>query len=217
MTHLRRRAALAVQGLACAFLLLFSAPAQALSTDDATRFVTKLVDTAVNDVIGAPLPQAQKEERFRKLFVEAADIPGIAAFVIGREWRSATPEQKTRFIDLFEDVSILTWISHLEEYKNVKIEVTGAYADKSDVFVESQVAATDGKPIPIVWRVQERPGSRIKLIDVVIEANSMLINTRKQYASVMKRDGGLAGLMASLEKMRADLRSGKTPEPLPKQ
>jgi len=212
MIDLRRRAALAAQGLVCLALLLFSSPAQALSTDEASRFVGKLVDSAVNDVIGADIPHAQKEERFRKLFVEAADIPGIAAFVVGREWRAAPPDQKAKFIDLFEDVSILTWISHLDEYKNVKIQVTGAYADKSDVFVESQVAVTDGKPIPIVWRVQARPGNQIKLIDVVIEANSMLINTRKQYASVMKREGGLAGLMASLEKMRADLRAGKAPQ-----
>jgi len=63
--------------------------------------------------------------------------------------------------------------------------------------------------------VQERKGGELKLIDVVIEANSMLINTRKQYASVMRRDGGLNGLMTALAKMRDDLRAGKQPAPLP--
>ena len=50
---------------------------------------------------------------------------------------------------------------------------------------------------------------------MVIEANSMLINTRKQYASVMRREGGLDGLMKSLAAMRDDLRAGKEPKPLP--
>ena len=208
------------KGAACVLLLLLMSapkPAAAETGDRAVAFITRLVDRAVNDVIGANIPQPQKEERFRQLFVEAADIPGIAAFVIGREWRTVTPDQKKAFVELFEDVSTLTWISHLDEYKDVKIQVSGSYADKADIFVESAVAAREGKPIPIVWRVQERDGGTLKLIDVVIEANSMLINTRKQYASVMKRDGGLDGLMATLERMRADLRDGKKPAPVPQQ
>lgn len=209
-----RRGALALRGAALALLLVLPGTAQAADTEAATRFVTKLVDTAINDVIGAQISHREREERFRELFVEAADIPAIAAFVVGREWRGASEKQKQEFVGLFQDVSILTWISHLDEYKDVRVEVTGAYQDKSDVFVESQVR-TQGKPIPIVWRVQERQGGQLKLIDVVIEANSMLINTRKQYASVMRRDGGFDGLVRALTRMRDDLRAGKEPQPLP--
>jgi phospholipid transport system substrate-binding protein len=217
MLHAFRRASLALRGAAAALVLVFAvtpAPAHAASTDEATAFVTKLVDSAINEVIGAKISNREREERFRKLFVEAADIPSIASFVVGREWRGASDQQKKDFIQLFEDVSILTWISHLDEYKDVRIKITGAYADKSDIFVESQAHTSDGKPIPIVWRVQERKG-KLQLIDVVIEANSMLINTRKQYASVMRREGGLDGLMKSLATMRDDLRAGKEPKPLP--
>ncbi|SBW00137.1 putative ABC-type transport system involved in resistance to organic solvents, auxiliary component [uncultured Alphaproteobacteria bacterium] len=210
-----RRAAPALRSAALALLLLVPGAAHAAPTEQATKFVAKLVDTAINDVIGAQISDAQREERFRELFVEAADIPGIAAFVVGREWRGASEAKKKEFIQLFEDVSILTWISHLDEYSDVRIQVTGAYQDKSDVFVESQVQTSSGKPIPIVWRVQERQGGQLKLIDVVIEANSMLINTRKQYASVMRREGGLDGLMTALSRMRDDLRAGKQPAPLP--
>lgn len=211
-----RRAAPALRSAALALLLLAPGAAHAAPTEQATKFVSQLVDTAINDVIGAQISDAQREERSRELFVEAADIPGIAAFVVGREWRGASEAKKKEFIQLFEDVSILTWISHLDEYNDVRIQVTGAYQDKSDVFVESQAQTTGtGKPIPIVWRVQERQGGQLKLIDVVIEANSMLINTRKQYASVMRREGGLDGLMKALARMRDDLRAGKQPAPLP--
>lgn len=214
MLHAFRRVAFAMRGAALAIFLALPGAAHAASPDDATKFVTRLVDTAINDVIGAQISHGEREERFRRLFVEAADIPGIAAFVVGREWRGASEAQKEEFVSLFEDVSILTWISHLDEYKDVRVEVTGAYQDKSDIFVESQVR-TSGKPIAIVWRVQQRQNGQLKLIDVVIEANSMLINTRKQYASVMRRDGGLAGLTKALERMRDDLRAGKEPAPLP--
>lgn len=215
MTDAFRRTCLAVRGAVLALLLLMPSAANAATVQEATTFVTKLVNTAINDVIGAKISTAEREERFRKLFVQAADIPGIAAFVVGREWRGASASQKQEFVQLFEDVSILTWISHLDEYQGVHVDVTGGYQDKSDFFVESQVKTQDGKPIPIVWRVQERKGGELKLIDVVIEANSMLINTRKQYASVMRRDGGLNGLMTALAKMRDDLRAGKQPAPLP--
>lgn len=218
MLYAFRRATLALRGAAAAIVLVLAtmaaAPAHAAPTDEATAFVTRLVDSAINDVIGAKISNREREERFRKLFVEAADIPSIAAFVVGREWRGASDQKKKDFIQLFEDVSILTWISHLDEYKDVRIKITGAYADKSDIFVESQAHTADGKPIPIVWRVQTRNG-KLQLIDVVIEANSMLINTRKQYASVMRRDGGLDGLMKSLATMRDDLRAGREPKPLP--
>jgi len=201
-----------LMGLGAAILCLAfgPAPAGAATPDDASAFVGKLVDKAINSVIGADMPRDQKAQRFREMFVDSADIPGICAFVVGREWRAASPQQKAEFTNLFEEVSILTWISHLDEYRDVKVEITGAYADKADLFVESQAKTKDGKPIPIVWRLQERGAKGLKLIDVVIEANSMLINTRKQYAAVMQRDGGLPGLMAALQKMRTEL---NTPSP----
>jgi hypothetical protein len=118
----RRRGAFSAPCLFCSP----QPPPAAAGTDEATKFISSLVDRAINDVIGADIPQGQKEERFRRIVVEAADIPGIAAFVIGREWRSATPEQKQSFVELFQDVSILTWIPYLEEYKDMKIAVTGA-------------------------------------------------------------------------------------------
>jgi len=198
----------------CALALLFcTMPGTAKaspSEDTATVFITKLVDEAVNNVIGGKLTQDQKEERFRQLFVEAADIPKIASFVVGREWRRLKPDEKNQFIELLEDVSVLTWISHLEEYKGLKIKITGAYTDRSDVFVESGIALASGSPIPIVWRVQKHKDGHLKLIDIIIEANSMLINTRKQYASVMKREGGISGLIASLKNMRATLRNERS-------
>ncbi len=211
--HLNRAASLVRLGVCTLIILLGVAhlPAHADAPDkkDAQAFVAKLVDEAVNSVIGADISLEEKEKRFHDMFVEAADIPAIAAFVVGREWRTASEDQRKHFVKLFEDVSVLTWLSHLDEYRGLRIEITDAYVDRRDVFVESKINLADGKPVSIVWRVQNRKDG-LKMIDIAIESNSMLINTRKQYASVMKREGGLQGLITSLEKMRSNLRTAKT-------
>ena len=51
--------------------------------------------------------------RFRELFRQDFDVPGIARFVLGRYWRIATPAQQQEFLRLFTRYIVLAYSARL--------------------------------------------------------------------------------------------------------
>jgi ABC-type transporter MlaC component len=60
---------------------------------DARAFVANLGNQAIQ-VLGPSVTPAQRVARFRQLFQNDFDVPGIGQFVLGRYWRTATPEEQ---------------------------------------------------------------------------------------------------------------------------
>ncbi len=45
----------------------------------------------------------QREQQFRQILAQNFDVPFIGRFVLGRSWRTATPQQQADYLALFED------------------------------------------------------------------------------------------------------------------
>src|ERR1700741_650519 len=87
------------------FVLIASASVAAPPTvnpADAVAFMNQLWGRAV-EVLNKKTDLAVREARVRELFHEDFDLPGIARFVLGRYWRTASPEEQQEFIKLFEN------------------------------------------------------------------------------------------------------------------
>src|ERR1700709_944851 len=98
---LTRRALLAFSAATAALLAIGpSAWAQ-----DATGFVVSL-GNAMAGVVNGPGSLEDKKRRLTPLIEQSVDIDGIARFCLGRFWRTATPEQQSRFVQLFHAVLI---------------------------------------------------------------------------------------------------------------
>ena len=63
--------------------------------------------------------------------------------------------------------------------------------------VASTYIDSQGREVKADWRLLERNG-RYKVFDVVVEGVSMAITLRSEYASVIKQQGGLPGLVVLL-------------------
>ena len=55
------------------------------------------------EVLGKGASQPERVARFRELLREDFDVPGIGRFVLGRYWNTATEEQRTEYLKLFEN------------------------------------------------------------------------------------------------------------------
>ena len=60
----------------------------------AQKFVEKVTSDGIEQIINANVSQAEKDKRFEKLFNSALDLDFIGKFVLGRNWRTATPAQQ---------------------------------------------------------------------------------------------------------------------------
>ena len=99
------------------------APAQASNPQD---FVQNMGDKAFASLSEEGLSQDQRTERFRGLLNESFDLPRIARFTLGRYWRTATDEEKTEFIALFEKFVIQAYSNRFQDMSGQKLNVINA-------------------------------------------------------------------------------------------
>jgi phospholipid transport system substrate-binding protein len=174
---------------------------------DPKAFVEKFSQVGISEILGAQASQKEKTERFRTLFKDYFDIPSIGNFVLGRSARTASPEEKSKFNPLFEDVIVYTWSRRFGEYKGQTLKVNDHAPDGDDgAVVNSTIVGNEGGNFAVQWRLRKRADG-YRIVDVIIEGVSMAITYRQEYATIIQQNGGVGGLIAQMEKQVADLKA----------
>jgi phospholipid transport system substrate-binding protein len=184
-----------------AFILMagiLAAHPPAAAAADPTTLINNLGSQALA-VLGKGTNESQRVTRFRELLREDFDLPGIARFVLGRYWNTATEEQRAEFVKLFENYVALAYATRLAEYAGEQFKVTGSRPDGEGAIVSSQILRPAGAaPIKVDWRLTGRNGN-YKISDVSVDGISMAVTQRSEFASVIQHSGGqLQGLIAML-------------------
>ena len=179
----------------------------AVDAAKAEAFVKGVTEDGIENIINANISQADKDKRFAKLFNSALDIQFIGQFVLGRYWRTATPEQRQEFIDAYRELNVQTWSKRFDEFKgrNFIFKGTDASNSANQIFVNSTVPMEQGEPAKVVWRVKQT-GNEFKIVDIIIENVSLAITARNEYTAFIKQSpDGVAGLIKNLqEKTKAN-------------
>lgn len=185
-----------------AVLFMFANPAAAeVDAAKAETFVKEVTAEGIEDIINANIPQAEKDQRFAKLFNRALDLDFIGQFVLGRNWRTATPAQRSEFIKVYRQLNVSTWSKRFDEFKGKQFIFKGTSPSNSagQIFVNSVVPMEQGEPAKVVWRVREKNG-QYKVVDIIIENVSLAITARNEYTAFIKNNpGGVDALIASLK------------------
>jgi len=176
--------------------------ARSVIAADASVFMNELWHHAV-EVLSKKLPQSERLTRFRELFHADFDGPGIARFVLGRYWRSASEQEQQEFLRLFEDYVVFVYGTRLSNFNGETFRVRSSRTDESGTVVSSDIVGPSGDaPIKVDWRLITDKGA-FKINDVVIEGISMLVTQRSEFASVIQRHGGQVGGLLTMMKERA--------------
>lgn len=188
-------------------LLLFSPCANAeVNSAGAENFVKNTTQEGIVEIINSNASQAERDARFEKLFNSALDVKFIGQFVLGRNWRSASVEQREKFIDVYRKLNVKTWSKRFDEFKGKEFIFKGTSPSSSDnqIFVNSVVPMENAQPASVVWRIKEKDG-KFKIVDIIIENVSLAITARNEYSAFIKKSpDGLNGLIADLEKKIAE-------------
>lgn len=183
-------------------MLFFTAAANAsVDAGQAESFIKKITQQGIEELINSDVSAAEKQQRFTKLFNEDLDLDFIGKFVLGRYWRTATPQQREEFISVYRKLNIQTWSERFNEFKGKHFEFTGTENSKSadQIFVNTQVPMQEGAPASVKWRVKDTNG-RMKVVDIIIENVSLAQTARSEYTSyIQKSPDGVAGLIKNLK------------------
>lgn len=156
----------------------------------AQQFIEKLGEDAISFLSNNELSTDAKAREFRRIMNASFDMKTIGRFVLGKNWRTATPEQQAEYQKLFNNMIVQVYTVRLDNYQGQEFEV-GSVRDvgKKDLLVTSHILPTDSPKVKVDWRVRKKNG-RYKIIDVLIEGVSMSLTQRSDFSSVIQRGGG---------------------------
>ncbi len=213
MRHRRPMQAL----LSSLLLLLLSATAAAQDTAHA------VVETTVRHIsrqIAERRPELTADRRELYTLIDRELLPKFdtdyaGRLVLGKSWRTATPEQRKRFVDAFYNFLLRSYSTAILKFDEDQVRFLPARVPPKDgrTVVETEMRMKDGSTVPVIYAMHATPDGW-KAYDVRIEGVSYVQNYRNQFnAEVAAR--GLDALIGRLERETVDIDAGrKDPERL---
>ncbi len=171
------------------------ASAFAADSDNATRLVKRLGETAFLLSADLSLTDAEKVSGFNQLFMDTFDVKMVSKLVLGRHWRRANDSQRQEYISVFGDFIVSSYANRINQLTEFRMEVTGSKAlNEKDTMVSSVFERANGQNTRVDWRVRCIKG-RDRIIDVVVEGVSMVLTQRSEFQSLISAGGGRLDLL----------------------
>jgi phospholipid transport system substrate-binding protein len=188
------------------------ARAEALAPDALIKQVSnEVIDTVKSD----KAIQAGDVNKIIAL-VDAKVMPNVnfqrmTASAVGRNWRTATPEQQKRLQEEFKILLVRTYAGALTEVKNqtVGLKPMRANADDNEVVVRTEIKGK-GEPIQLDYRM-EKLADGWKIYDVNVAGVWLVEQYKNNFAQEISTVGidGLITKLADKNKAAAATRNAK--------
>jgi len=153
------------------------------------------VETGVDKVIAKLSAAGFKDQakdvqisQLSELINEIFDFEELSRRTLGREWKKMNAGQQKEFVQLFRKLLQNVYADRLLAYSDQKIIFDKeTMLKKGSAEVQSYLQTSDGKKIPLFYRLTDKSGSW-KVYDVIIEGVSMVKNYRTQFREILAKD-----------------------------
>jgi phospholipid transport system substrate-binding protein len=154
---------------------------------DKNRAVYKADPSKLDDLVG-------------NVLLPYFDTDYAARLVLGQTWRTATPEQRKRFVDAFYHSLLRNYGAALVDFTGDRFIVLPYKGDANDTTatVRTEVKRSTGDKVPVNFSLRKTPEGW-KAWDVVIEGISYVKSFRTDFASEIQQKG-LDDVITRLEK-----------------
>lgn len=127
------------------------------------------------------------------------DFRAMSRTVLGRYWREANEDQRSRFSREFRDLLVRTYATALLKYNDEQIAYLPFRMSPEDrtATVKSEVRRKDGGPPIAIQYNFYRTNDAWKVYDVAIEGASLVSTYQSTFAARVQKEG-LDALIASL-------------------
>ena len=127
------------------------------------------------------------------------DFAHMTRLAVGKDWKSASADQKSALTDEFKTLLVRTYSNALTQYRNQQIDFKPLKAkpEDTDVVVRTEVRQPGAKPVQIDYAL-DKQGDAWKVYDVMVAGVSLVTNYRDEFGQQI-RSGGVDGLIKSLK------------------
>jgi len=185
-------------------MLSFMTAGGALAQDAAPDTLIKNVSSEVLTIVKQDKDIQSGNTKKAAELIEAKVLPHfnftrMTALAVGRDWRSASPEQQKVLVNEFRTLLVRTYSNALSAYRDQTLEFKPLRmgAGDTDVVVRSEVRQPGGKPVSIDYSL-EKGSAGWKVYDVTVAGVSLVTTYRETFAAEV-RAAGIDGLIKSLQ------------------
>ena len=168
----------------------------------AEKFTTPMlrVKDSVNKVINILKDKTlDRDTQWIKIGVvidDSFDFRSMSQSVLATNWKSATPEERERFIEFFSQYLEDTYRTKIESYSDQEVLYLKETINGKRAVVETAIV-TDSTEIPVDYKLKNNDGEWFAY-DVVIEGVSLVNNYRSTFAAIVKNEG-MDGLLNDIQ------------------
>ena len=162
------------------------------------------VQTVLSEMDGRRDELRQNPQQLYELIdeelVPLIDLPYMSQLVLGRAWRTATPEQRERFQVAFKNMLIRTYGNGLLSFdgsQDIEYQPVRAAEGAEDITFRAIVTTDDGQKTPVTFQMHV-VDDEWKIYDGSVGNLSFVTNYRGQFNSQI-RNGGLEKLIERME------------------
>ena len=166
------------------FLLILT-PINA-NANEAINWLDKEVNIIISAYQNNDLPNENKFLMIEQTINNNFAGSGIAKFVAGKSWNSASKETKINYVKLFKRHLALNIASMMQGYSDQNYELTNPkYDKKNKVTLIDMVIFSETGSIQVTWRVKKSK-DRFFVIDLLVADISLVVTKRSEFNSMLK-------------------------------
>jgi len=127
------------------------------------------------------------------------DATRSGRLILGKHWRTATPDQRQQFIDLYRRLLLRTYAIHVSDYTDVGVDYLATMPlgeEGKDAVVRTRVMRPGKDAANVDYRMT-RSGSGWKVYDVVANGVSIVVSFRSGVDAEIQQFG-IDGLITRL-------------------
>ena len=190
-----------------------AAPAgTAINNQDPTQLIQDVASSILKELDANRSAYVNNPNNVRaladKYLLPYFDTRYSAQLVLGKYWRTASEDQRTRFIKAFQDSMLQNYGNALVNFTANKLKVQPGHVDPGadQASVSTTINRDDGTTVPVIYVLHKTPEGW-KAWDVMIEGISYVKSFRDDFAAQIDQKG--------LDAVITRLESGERPAALP--
>jgi phospholipid transport system substrate-binding protein len=139
------------------------------------------------------------------------DFDKISALVLGKLWKSATPNERERFKKEFQTLLVRTYSRAFVEFKDWSIRYLPLEMENgaTKVIVKTEVLQPGLQPVAVNYRMLLSDGDW-KAYDIMIEGVSLVTNYRTTFTNEVQTKGSLNAVIDGLAKRNTEALAPKS-------
>ncbi|NOT12440.1 MAG: ABC transporter substrate-binding protein [Methylococcaceae bacterium] len=178
-------------------------PQQAINTAS-TQLQAKLQDKSFTKDF------SKITEYVNQVIYPHTDFDRISALVLGKLWKTATPDEKQRFKHEFQTLLVRTYSRAFVEFKEWSVRFLPLQMENgaTKVIVKTEVLQPGIQPIGVDYRMFLSQG-QWKAYDIMIEGVSLVTNYRTTFTNEVQAKGSLSAVIDGLAKRNSEALAAK--------